>query len=149
MSEDQTIRWQVPTPRDVVDQIDHLAEVMELPRSRMAVLLLETSVEARTHFMEWLSAKVVQALIPHSKPKPKAKDAKGAEEVRLELRISAKLANDIEILAERLNHTPVRMSTLLLKAGVDENSGMIEVVSSNLVRRLTGRPPKKSKKDGK
>jgi hypothetical protein len=140
MAKESKVRLQVPVPADVADQIGELAERLEKPLATTAVLLLEESIDARKHFSDWLAAKLVEAFLP---PRSK-KGQKKAErpDVRLELRVSAEVSRDVEALAKRLDHTPIRMATLLLKAGVDENSGIIELMGSKIARKLLGKPPK-------
>jgi hypothetical protein len=147
MAKETSARLQVPVPADVADQIGALATSMERPVATTAVLLLQESIIARKNFSDWLAAKLAESLLP-------ARPAKGRRhverpDVRLELRVPADVVRDVESLAKRLDHTPVRMATLLLKAGVDENSGIIELMASNIARKLLGKPARGPAKGAK
>lgn len=145
MAKESHVRLQVPVPGEIADQLSEAAAALEKPQAAVAVMLLEEAVRSRKDFTEWLATKLLEALLPGA---PKRKASKRPE-VRLELRVPVSLAKDIEALAARVDHTPVRMATLLLKAGLDENTGIIKVVTSSLVRKLRGQPERRTKESPK
>jgi hypothetical protein len=136
-----TERWQIPVLEDDAAEITRLAKGLGMTQAVMTVHLLEAALESRESVTEWITA-LLGVGISRSRDVLKGKRRRPAEAqamTRIEIRIPTKAAREIERMAACIGNTPVRMASLLLRAGLDSNSGIVDVVSQLLKKRIAAK----------
>lgn len=139
---EEVVKLQIPVSRELADELARWAKKMEYTQAHLCKVLLDFAMDDMEKIGEWLS---IRAIGKRKKGIRKGWLQQGnSSEVRLQVPIPAKLAARLEELADRLNHTTVRMAALLIDFSlVDQEWGM-RFVSTRLgkaVLSIFGKPP--------
>lgn len=125
----ETQRWQVPILEDDSAELARLAKLVDHPQAIMAVRILEAALEGRANVVEWMAARLGVG-VTRARDALKRKRRRPAEKqksVRIELQLPSEVANEIHRMALGMGISDVRMASLLMTAGLDENSGIMEI----------------------
>lgn len=153
MGKDASIRFQIPVQEDVADEVARLASILERSQAWMAARLLEEAVRNQSTLSGWLEKFVVGTVgrtVGILARKEKAeKVEKGS--IRLQVPVSLEVAERVEVLGKRLNHSQVQMAALLIEWAVADHGWLIELVGSKwgkaVMAKLYARNPEDASSD--
>lgn len=112
-----TVRLQIPVSKALADEMERLALKNERSVSRLGQRMIEASLNWKRDLGEWMRRRVIG---PGTEKRTMGwRQSNSSTEERLQITITKDTADKLEQLADRLNHTPVRMAALLLDFAID------------------------------
>jgi hypothetical protein len=120
---DLSVKLQVPVTRDLANELARWAQSMEWTQARLGAVLLDFGSEDFAKVGRWMKVRATKARNGATGLGWLQTGNRSA--VRLQLLVTKETAQRIELLANSLNQTSVRMAALLLDFALcDERWGM-------------------------
>lgn len=126
------VKFQIPIPSYMSDEIDVLASRMEKSQATMVELLLEAALEDRDSLLGLFGKWMLAATLADAGRKKTAND----EVVRLQVYVSPEINEEIEALANDMRLPKIHLAASLLDAALDENAFIIHAVTAPLAKQF-------------
>lgn len=116
--EERTEKLQIPVSRALADRLAEHAKAMNWTQANLAAALLEFAAEDFTKIARLLRTRV--RTLSEKGENPGLLDTERNSEVRLQVPLVPSVIESIEVAADALNHTPVRLAALLLDCSLTD-----------------------------
>lgn len=125
-SESNRVRIQLYVDRALAERVGELGTLLHQSQSWMAAELVAAALQDRARINQWIASRLLEGAVYVFKPPIKLT----GEYVYLQALIPAESKEELDKVADLLQHTPARMGALLLEYGIRDNQWVIEAVAA-------------------